>query len=129
MDEQTPTQAETGKTESAPFSPVGTPPAQPVYPYYYYPQPPLKTSIDTATLALVLAAIGLVYWFPPFVLPGVAFYLAGEAKKEIEAGIPVAPNAMTFIKVARGLAIAGIVIAGLFFVFIILLIILGSIYG
>jgi len=104
------------------------------YPYqqypYQYPYPPHhKASLDTATLALILSAIGLVYWFPPFVLPGVALYLVGKARKEIEDGMPVAYNAVTFIKVARGLAIAGIAIAGIFMLIIFLALILAVAYG
>jgi len=129
---------ENGADVSQQDAPTGYPYQQDLYPHYHhpypyypypYPHPPQKSSLDTATLALVISAIGLVYWFPPFVLPGVALYLAGKARKEIEAGMPVAYNAATFVKVARGLAIAGIVIAGLFMLFIFVAIVLAAAYG
>ncbi|MEW6555589.1 MAG: hypothetical protein AB1384_15050 [Actinomycetota bacterium] len=127
MDEHMPPKAEAEHVESAQEPQSSEVPAPPAYPYYY-PPPPSKSSIDTATLALILAAAGLIYWCPPFVLPGVALYLAGKAEKEIAAGMPVASNAATFIKVARVLAIIGIVITGLFITFYIVIIILGVVF-
>ena len=128
MNEQAHTQPEPDMTETTTQHAAPETPGPPPYPYYY-PPPPQRTSIDTATLALILAAVGFIYWFPPFVLPGVALYLAGKARKEIESGLPVAPNALTFIKTARALAIVNIVVVGLFFLLLILIGILAAIYG
>jgi len=125
-EENTAAAQENGTDVSQQDASTGYPYQQDLYPHYHhpypyypypYPHPPQKSSLDTATLALVISAIGL------------ALYLAGKARKEIEAGMPVAYNAATFVKVARGLAIAGIVIAGLFMLFIFVAIVLAAAYG
>jgi hypothetical protein len=118
-------EAAEGNPEHPPQEAAG----QPQYPTYYPPPHPVKSSIDTATFALILAAAGLIYWCPPFVLPGVALYLASKAQKEIASGQTVDANAPTFIKVARVLAIVGIVIGGLSIMFFIATFVLGALFG
>jgi hypothetical protein len=99
----------------------------PPYPPGYYPPPPYqpvfqKTS-DTPVLSLILAAVGLLYWFPPFVLSGVSLYLVGKARKEIAAGMPVGPSAESYLTIARVLAIVGIVISSLWILLFLVMIV------
>jgi hypothetical protein len=115
-----------GQPTPPPYS-YPPPYTSPPYPPGYYPppayQPVFQKTSDTPVIALIIGAVGLLYWFPPFVLPGVSLYLAGKARKEIAAGMPVAPNAESYLTIARVLAIVGMVIGGLwillFLVFIV----------
>lgn len=121
-----------GQPTPPPYSyppPPYTSPPPPYMPGYYPPppyqpyQPTFQKTSDTPILALVIAAVGLLYWFPPFVLPGVSLYLAGKARKEIAAGKPAGPNDETYLTIARVLAIVGIVISSLFILFFLVMIV------
>ncbi len=92
---------------SPPIQDYGQPPA---YPQAYYPPPPKKTSTEPPLIALILSAIGIVYPFPPLVLPIVALYLVHKSKKEMKAGrVFESKDAGTQLKIAKVLAIVGIV--------------------
>lgn len=111
--------------------PYPPPYTSPPYPPGYYPPPaypsPFQKTTDTPVIALILAAVGLLYWFPPFVLPGVSLYLASKARKEIAAGMPVAPNAESYLTIARVLVIVGIVLGSLWILFFLVLMVAAAV--
>ncbi len=105
-------------TTRRPTIPLPTP-----APYYAPP----RNTMDMPLVALIVSLVGLVYWCPPFVLPGITLYLVSKAKKEMAAGVPAGPSSETYLNIARILAIIEICLAGMIVVFYAAIIIMATV--